>query len=751
MESPDLHAKYQKLATEYSKLRAQNQVLKKAVVEEQEKSSHLNDLMKSRDQLLRKAEQENDSLTFRNQQLTKRLTLLQEDLDEIQVKNKRGRGKAESVVDGSVATREVFAEELHSKIQENARLQSELADNQTTHRKRLSDFETQLDALKRESQKYKDMLQLRERSTNDMVDQLESERVHQEVLAQQREAELRALKEQVTKLQEKLSSDVSNAPASCQQDQGDTQDARTNAQQKVVKSPESGSLNIPVQNGKEKSATYTARSLVDTYDGLIQEMSKLFAKFLCSYSTRVKHHDLQSEVQQKLIEHLRSASIPWHSLAASYHQLTETASAEGFVALETLTGLSLVSQQVNACVASLRKVLPLVVHWVCEDNQGQASGDRTGASWSAAFSRLVSSWGSLTPYVATLANQSTPTFSLPPSAQGRIIAMLSDRLSNFHAALKEAASAYQKKAESEKELPSISRDARIASEEMVNSLSSLTTVTGKMSSIFKEQVVPSWNRGGSTPSTPSSPYPSMPHSLTKSRTSLCGVQDDGASALYDGTPISPSDSTTLGDTEASLMKQVALATSKLTQLEAEREHWRLEHQLLLCKHQKEAKRVRELESQLKGEAVSTTEDGEHKDYSASVTATSLVGEVQGCEKAVDEREKDIRSHFTNRCSHLYMQLTSATGQASLYQNECESLMKRLAVSDETKIASEQEMDKQREKNNQLKEVLQTTSRNYEEQISTMSEHLADLNEKLTTQSDMIENFRFEAKNKKSKK
>lgn len=43
------------------------------------------DLMKSRDQMLRKAEQENDSLSFRNQQLTKRLTLLQEDLDEIQV------------------------------------------------------------------------------------------------------------------------------------------------------------------------------------------------------------------------------------------------------------------------------------------------------------------------------------------------------------------------------------------------------------------------------------------------------------------------------------------------------------------------------------------------------------------------------------------------------------------------------------------------------------------------------------------
>ena len=36
-------------------------------------------------QSLRKAEQENDSLNFRNQQLTCRLTLLQDDLQQLQV------------------------------------------------------------------------------------------------------------------------------------------------------------------------------------------------------------------------------------------------------------------------------------------------------------------------------------------------------------------------------------------------------------------------------------------------------------------------------------------------------------------------------------------------------------------------------------------------------------------------------------------------------------------------------------------
>ncbi|XP_064091638.1 protein phosphatase 1 regulatory subunit 21-like [Macrobrachium nipponense] len=101
MDSPDIQAKYQKLATEYTKLRAQNQVLKKHIIEEQGKATELTDSLKNRDQLLRKAQGENESLIFRNQQLTKRLTLLQEDLDELQTKKKgRGRTGSDNVVDG---------------------------------------------------------------------------------------------------------------------------------------------------------------------------------------------------------------------------------------------------------------------------------------------------------------------------------------------------------------------------------------------------------------------------------------------------------------------------------------------------------------------------------------------------------------------------------------------------------------------------------------------------------------------------
>lgn len=54
------------------------------MVEEQTRNSELRDVLKEREQSLRKAEQEMDSLTFRNQQLTKRVTVLQDELDLMQ-------------------------------------------------------------------------------------------------------------------------------------------------------------------------------------------------------------------------------------------------------------------------------------------------------------------------------------------------------------------------------------------------------------------------------------------------------------------------------------------------------------------------------------------------------------------------------------------------------------------------------------------------------------------------------------------
>lgn len=66
-------------------MRANVAVLKKAVVDEQTRSTGLKETIKAKDQTIRKHDQELDSLTFRNQQLSKRVLFLQEELDKIQV------------------------------------------------------------------------------------------------------------------------------------------------------------------------------------------------------------------------------------------------------------------------------------------------------------------------------------------------------------------------------------------------------------------------------------------------------------------------------------------------------------------------------------------------------------------------------------------------------------------------------------------------------------------------------------------
>lgn len=62
-------------------------VLKKGVLDEQAKSNEFREALKEKEKCLRKGELEIDSLTFRNQQLTRRVSVLQDELESLQVSN----------------------------------------------------------------------------------------------------------------------------------------------------------------------------------------------------------------------------------------------------------------------------------------------------------------------------------------------------------------------------------------------------------------------------------------------------------------------------------------------------------------------------------------------------------------------------------------------------------------------------------------------------------------------------------------
>ncbi|XP_034487188.1 protein phosphatase 1 regulatory subunit 21 [Drosophila innubila] len=160
MEGSVPEAKYQKLASEYSKLRAQAQVLKKAVLDEQAKEAILREQLQQNATSLRRTEQEVDSLGFRNKQLESRVSQLQQELTLHEQAPKKKDPSRRGLLGGSkqeppseapntnAAQEALIFEELQKKIMENAQLTSLIDDKQRDlllHTERILELEQKLE------------------------------------------------------------------------------------------------------------------------------------------------------------------------------------------------------------------------------------------------------------------------------------------------------------------------------------------------------------------------------------------------------------------------------------------------------------------------------------------------------------------------------------------------------------------------------------------------------------------------------
>ncbi|TDG52189.1 hypothetical protein AWZ03_001470 [Drosophila navojoa] len=160
MDATVPEAKYQKLASEYSKLRAQAQVLKKAVLDEQAKEASLREQLQQNATALRRTEQEVDSLGFRNKQLESRVSQLQQELTVYEQARKKKETNKRGLLGGSkheppseapnvnAAQEALIFEELQKKIMENAQLTSLIDDKQRDlllHTERISELEQKLE------------------------------------------------------------------------------------------------------------------------------------------------------------------------------------------------------------------------------------------------------------------------------------------------------------------------------------------------------------------------------------------------------------------------------------------------------------------------------------------------------------------------------------------------------------------------------------------------------------------------------
>lgn len=119
-QDSSLPLKYQKLLAEFSKLRNQVVHLTRSLTDEQKEKEQLHDVLKEKDKQIKKFQQETENIQFRNQQLTRRVSVLQEELKT------KTPVRVDDLLEGQ-STFSIFDAELTSKIKEVAELNEKIS------------------------------------------------------------------------------------------------------------------------------------------------------------------------------------------------------------------------------------------------------------------------------------------------------------------------------------------------------------------------------------------------------------------------------------------------------------------------------------------------------------------------------------------------------------------------------------------------------------------------------------------------
>ncbi|CAG8444944.1 8383_t:CDS:10 [Ambispora gerdemannii] len=189
----ELANKYQKLFDEYSKIKAQQTVLKKAVIKEQAANVSLHEEVKTKEHELRTSLQQLDLLTFHNQRLTKRIESLQES-GNTRLAPGWLLGSAKKELERSKSTLEALSTDLGRKIAENERLHADLneVNGLYAHHKQL--LQEKLSDLEKRNEELQVELKRSHLAGEEAVTMAHKEKQHVESELEKTRAELKTTK-----------------------------------------------------------------------------------------------------------------------------------------------------------------------------------------------------------------------------------------------------------------------------------------------------------------------------------------------------------------------------------------------------------------------------------------------------------------------------------------------------------------------------------------------------------------------------
>ncbi|XP_074024431.1 protein phosphatase 1 regulatory subunit 21 [Numenius arquata] len=770
----ELQGKYQKLAQEYSKLRAQNQVLKKGVVDEQANSASLKEQVKMKDQSLRKLQQEMDSLTFRNQQLAKRVELLQDELALSETRGKKNKRSAESSSQLSQEQKSVFNEDLQKKIEENERLHILFFEADEQHKRLEAELRTRLEVLETDAAQHQAVVDGLTRKYTDTIEKLQNDKAKLEIKSQTLEREAKDCRlrteecqQQLKNLQSALGSRLEESLCIINEKVpfNDTRSNRYNA------------LNVPLHNRRYQ---LKLRDLAGQALAFVQELVTALLNFHTYTEQKVQIFpidsatDTISPLNQKFSQYLHENASYVRPLEEGMLHLFESITEDTVTVLETAVKLKAFSENLASYLCFLRKILPYQLKSLeeeCESSLCTAALRARNMELHRDMKRLTAVFEKLHTYISLLALPSTKPEGLLRTNYNFVFTNIATSLHGFHDILKDLSKHYSQKATLEQDVPTATQKLITTNDCILSSVVALTNGVGKIASFFSNNLdhfTTSLSYGPKAGTEFISPlsaecmlqYKKKAVAYMKSLKKPCADSVPYEEALANRRVL-------LSSTESreGLAQQVQQSLEKIAKLEQEKEHWMLEAQLAKIKLEKENQK---LKNSLSGHLTETIQEHSvlpnvaeqkkettEKSLREPIKSTSLIGMLTVTtdnEKApdVESREDLIKNHYMARIAELTSHLQLADSKSVHFHAECRALAKRLSLAEKSKESLTEELKLASQNITRLQDELMTTKRSYEDQLSMMSDHLCSMNETLTKQREEIDTLKMTSKGNSKK-
>uniref|UniRef100_A0A8C9WL37 Protein phosphatase 1 regulatory subunit 21 n=1 Tax=Scleropages formosus TaxID=113540 RepID=A0A8C9WL37_SCLFO len=666
-------------------LRAQNQVLKKAVVDEQANSASVKEQLKQREQSLRKVEQEMDSLTFRNQQLAKRVELLQEELAASEAQ--RGRKSKQGL-----QTQSVFDEDLQKKIQENERLHIQFYEADEQHRRQEAQLRARLEELERDSEQHQAVVDGLTHKYMETIEKLQSDKARLEVKSQALEREA-----------------------------------------KECRMPETAWCVCECECLKARDVAAQALSFV-------QDLVAALLNFHSYTEQRVHIYPLDSSIEpisplnQRFSQYLHENAAYVRPLEEGLLQLHQSITEDTVTTLETVGKLKDFSSNFASYTHYLEKLLPYQLKSLeeeCEAPLCTSSLDSKNKEIQSDMRRITAHFKKLQSYICLLALPSVRPDTLPQTSLATVFTHLTACLHGLHDAVKEMSKHYSQKASLEQELPTVTEKLCTTNECLLSSLCSLANCTGKMATFFSNNLdffVSSAGygpRGGAGAINPLHAECMLGNKKQAAAYMLALRRSRPESVPYKEALSNRRVLTSSTESREGLTQQVQQSQEKIARLEQEKEHWLLEAQLGRVRLEKESLRIADLEARL-----------------AAALGTSPIGMLTTTLSGEDSREQLIKAHYMARVGELTTQLQMSDSKAVHFYAECRALAKRLALAEKSRETLTEGAKLANQNISRLQDELATTKRSYEDQLSMMSDHLCSMNETLSKQREEIDTLKL---------